>query len=64
MSQSPGDVKDYSEAPEGGNSHYNGVPSWNGKCVMEQMKAQPKYCWPGDAGGPLQGPHRNEQKGP
>lgn len=58
------EVKDYSNEPEGGNSHYNGVPSMNGRWVMEQMKAQPKYCEPGKAGGGMEGAHRNTQKGP
>lgn len=57
------DVKDYTTEPEGGNSHYNGVPSFYGKLVNEQNKQQPKYCWPGEVGGGLQGAKRNEQKG-
>lgn len=64
MSQSPSDVKDYSEESEHGNSHYNGVPSMYGKLVMEQLREQPNYCWPGDAGGEMKGEHRNTQKGP
>jgi hypothetical protein len=58
------DVKDYSDAPEGGNSHYNGVPSMHGKMVMEQMKQQPTYCEPGKAGGGMEGEKRNTQPGP
>lgn len=57
-------VKDYSDAPEKGNSHYNGVPSMYGKMAMEQLRAQPKYCEPGLAGGGMKGAHRNTQKGP
>ena len=64
MSQSPSDVKDYTENPEGPNSHYNGVPSWYGKIVAKQMAEQPQYCEPGEAGGGLQGEHRNVQQGP
>lgn len=64
MSQSPNDVKDYTEGPEGPNSHYDGVPSWYGKIVAEQMRQQPKYCMPGEAGGGLEGEHSNTQLGP
>jgi hypothetical protein len=66
MSQKPSDVKDYSVSFEnkGANEHYNGVPSMYGKLVEEQQKMQPKYCWPGEAGGGMEGGHRNEQAGP
>lgn len=57
-------VKDYSDAPEGGNSHYNGVPSMYGRLANEQYRQQPNYCEPGKAGGGLEGEHRNTQKGP
>lgn len=63
MSQSPSDVKDYSE-DKGADSHYNGVKSMYGKLVAEQQRMQPKYCEPGPAGGGMEGEHRNEQKGP
>lgn len=62
MSQSPNDVKDYSEEKE--YSHYNGVKSMYGRLVNEQCKMQPKYCEPGEVGGELEGEKRNEQKGP
>ena len=58
------DVKDYSSEPEGGNSHYNGVPSMHGKNVMNQMRQQPNYCDPGKADGEMKGEKRNTQKGP
>lgn len=58
------EVKDYSDAPEHGNSHYNGVPSWYGKHAMEQYKMQPKYCEPGMAGDKMEGEKRNVQVGP
>jgi hypothetical protein len=64
MSQSPKDVMDYSTEKELSNSHYNGVPSMYGKLVDEQMKQQPKYCWPGEVGGGLEGEHSNTQLGP
>lgn len=56
------EVKDYTEERE--YNHYNGVPSMYGKIVNQQCKQQPKYCWPGDAGGEMRGEHSNEQKGP
>lgn len=62
MSQSPNDVKDYSEEKE--YNHYNGVKSMYGRIVDEQCRMQPKYCWPGEAGGEMEGEHRNIQKGP
>lgn len=55
------DVKDYTQ--ERVNNHYNGVPSMYGKLVNEQQRMQPKYCEPGEAGGGMQGEHRNTQKG-
>lgn len=55
-------VKDYSEAKQ--DTHYNGVPSMYGKLVNEQNRMQPKYCMPGEAGGEMQGEHRNTQAGP
>ena len=58
------DVEDYSDAPEHGNSHYNGVPSWYGKHAMSQLKAQPKYCEPGLTDTGMQGEKRNTQIGP
>ena len=62
MSQSPSSIKDYSEAQE--YTHFNGVSSWYGRLVNEQCREQPRYCEPGEAGGPMQGEHRNVQKGP
>lgn len=56
------EVKDYTEEKE--YNHYNGVPSMYGRLVDEQCKQQPKYCMPGEAGGELQGEHRNMQEGP
>lgn len=64
MSQKPSDVKDYSDGPRDMDSHYNGVPSFYGKIVDEQQRMQPKYCWPGEAGGEMEGEHRNTQVGP
>lgn len=64
MSQSPKDVMDYTTAPGDMDTHYNGVPSWYGKIVNQQIKEQPKYCWPGEAGGGLEGEHSNTQLGP
>ena len=62
MSQSPADVKDYSEEHE--YNHFNGVPSMYGKLVNEQCKMQPKYCWPGEANGVMTAEKRNTQVGP
>ncbi len=56
------EVKDYTEEKE--YNHYNGVPSMYGKLVDEQCRMQPKYCEPGDAGGPMQGEKSNKQAGP
>ena len=56
------DVKDYTTEKE--YTHYNGVPSMYGRLVDEQCREQPKYCWPGEVGGEMQGEHRNVQKGP
>lgn len=66
MSQSPRDVEDYTSSFENKdqNSHYRGVPSMYGKLVEKQEKEQPKYCWPGEAGGELEGAHSNKQEGP
>ncbi len=58
------EVTDYTTGEEGGNTHYNGVPSEYGRRVDSQNKMQPKYCEPGKAGGPMEGAKRNEQKGP
>ena len=60
MSQSPSDVKDYSEGKE--DTHFNGVSSWYGRLVNQQNKQQPRYCEPGEAGGPMEGEHRNISK--
>ena len=56
------EVKDYTE--DRVDNHYNGVPSMYGKLVNEQQKQQPKYCEPGEAGGGMEGEHRNVQEGP
>lgn len=66
MSQSARDVEDYTGefGGAGSDSHYRGVKSMYGRLVEEQQKEQPKYCWPGEAGGELEGAHRNEQSGP
>lgn len=58
------EVKDYTEEGDAGNSHYNGVESAYGKRVDAQMKMQPKYCEPGEAGDEMKGEKRNEQAGP
>ncbi len=58
------EVKDYTEEGEMGDSHYNGVPSAYGKRVEMQMKEQPKYCEPGEAGDAMKGEKRNVQAGP
>lgn len=55
-------VKDYTTEKE--YTHFNGVPSWYGRIVDEQCKEQPKYCWPGEWGGDMEGEKRNVQKGP
>lgn len=65
MSQSPQDVKDYSQEKK--YTHHNGVKSWYGDIVDQQCREQPMYCWPGEAGaneGALVGERRNVQKGP
>lgn len=56
--------KDYSSAPEGGNSHYNGVSSWYGEHAMKQYGQIPKYCEPGMCGDEMKGAKRNSQVGP
>lgn len=59
------DVKDYTTSPEAtGNTHYNGVPSDFGRHVEAENRMQPKYCWPGNAGGEMKGEKRNVQAGP
>ena len=55
-------VEDYTEERE--YNHYNGVNSMYGKIVNEQCKQQPRYCEPGEAGGEMEGEHRNTQEGP
>lgn len=59
------DVKDYTtDDSAAGNTHYNGVPSSYGRRVDKQVKMQPKYCEPGEAGGDMRGEKRNQQEGP
>lgn len=59
------EVKDYtSDFENTGNTHYEGVPSMYGRLVESQNKMQPKYCEPGEAGGPMEGEKSNKQAGP
>lgn len=57
-----GMVKDYSEGSK--DSHFRGVKSMYGDNVNQQMREQPKYCEPGEAGEGMKGAKRNTQIGP